>query len=250
LCWQWFVLKLLYFPLTLNLLALLVKTILERTDDGSHTLFVPELKEHYHSTNGAVQESRHVYVESGIRACEKQIIHILEVGFGTGLNALLSYLEALESQKNIYYSSIELFPISLQLVNSLNYPSLFSAEQKDVFKNLHLCAWNQQVNISDFFHLKKIQANLIEYDLVGEELFDVVFYDAFAPDKQPEMWTQSIFDKLFEALLPGGVFVTYCAKGIVRRMLQKSGFAVERLAGPPGKREMLRARKPWVEPDL
>lgn len=221
-----------------------MKTILERTDDGSHTLFVPELNEHYHSVNGAVQESRHVYIEAGLRACDKPVLRILEVGFGTGLNALLSYLEALDSRKNIYYSSIELFPISLQLVNSLNYPSLFSSDQKNVFKDLHLCAWNQQVDVSDFFHLKKIQANVLEHDLSGEELFDAVFYDAFAPEKQPEMWEQPIFAKLFDVLSPGGVFVTYCAKGVVRRMLQNSGFVVERLAGPPGKREMLRARKP------
>ncbi len=224
-----------------------MKTILEKTDDGSHTLFVPELKEHYHSVNGAVQESRHVYIEAGVRACEKDTVRIFEVGFGTGLNALLTYLDALDSRKNIYYSSIELFPISLQLVNSLNYPSLFSSEQKTVFKDLHLCAWDQQVDVTDFFHLKKIQGSLLEYDLDGEGLFDVVFYDAFAPDKQPEMWKQSIFTKLFKTLSPGGIFVTYCAKGVVRRMLQKSGFEVERLAGPPGKREMLRARKPVGE---
>ena len=224
-----------------------MKTILERTNDGSHTLFVPELKEHYHSVNGAVQESRHVYIDAGLRACQKDVVRVFEVGFGTGLNALLTYLEALDSKKNVYYSSIELFPISLQLVNSLNYPTLFSAEQKNVFKDLHLCGWNQEVNVTDFFHLKKIQGNLVEYDFDTEGSFDVVFYDAFAPEKQPEMWKQSIFNKLFAALSPGGIFVTYCAKGAVRRMLQKSGFEVERLAGPPGKREMLRATKPSGE---
>lgn len=224
-----------------------MKTILERTNDGSHTLFVPELKEHYHSVNGAVQESRHVYIDAGLRACQKDVVRVFEVGFGTGLNALLTYLEALDSKKNVYYSSIELFPISLQLVNSLNYPTLFSFEQKNVFKDLHLCGWNQEVNVSDFFHLKKIQGNLVEYDFDTDGSFDVVFYDAFAPEKQPEMWRQSIFNKLFAALSPSGILVTYCAKGVVRRMLQKSGFEVERLPGPPGKREMLRATKPAGE---
>lgn len=220
-----------------------MKTLLEKTEDGSHTLFVPELNEHYHSVNGAIQESRHVFVEAGLHACDKQQIRVFEVGFGTGLNALLAYFDAAQSHKEIDYSSIELFPISLQLVNSLNYPSMFSIEHTNVFKDLHLCAWNQAVKISDFFFLTKIQGDLTEYSFAEENSFDVVFFDAFAPEKQPEMWRQAVFTKLYKALAPNGIFVTYCAKGVVRRMLQKCGFLVERLPGPPGKREMLRARK-------
>jgi tRNA U34 5-methylaminomethyl-2-thiouridine-forming methyltransferase MnmC len=219
------------------------KTILQTTNDGSHTLFVPELDEHYHSTNGAVEESRHVFIRAGLHACQMDVIRVFEVGFGTGLNAFLTYLDALESHKKISYTSIELYPVSVELADLLNYPSATSAAEAHVFRDLHQSPWNEEVDISDFFHLKKIQNDLNEWSFGQKEQFDIVFFDAFAPDKQPEMWTQKIFDCLFQVLSPGGIFVTYCAKGIVRRMLQKSGFEMERLPGPPGKREMLRGKK-------
>lgn len=221
-----------------------VKTLLEKTKDGSHTLFVPELNEHYHSVNGAVQESRHVFIEAGLHACKKEEIRVFEVGFGTGLNALLACFEVGQSIKKIDYASIELFPISIQLANSLNYPAIFEDGQKSIFKNMHLCKWNQRVNISEQFSLTKIQADISDYAFADAQRFDVVFFDAFAPEKQPDLWNRQVFQKMFDALVPEGILVTYCAKGAVRRMLQACGFAVERLPGPPGKREMLRARRP------
>lgn len=221
-----------------------MKRILETTSDGSHTLFVPELEEHYHSVNGAIQESTHVFLEAGLRLCKKNSIRVFEVGFGTGLNAFLTFLDARKYSKSIHYTSIELYPISEELVQGLNYSQLLSPEDDTAFKTLHTSDWDKSVAIDPFFVLEKIKADFQDWDEVFPDLFDVVFFDAFAPDKQPEMWTQLVFDKIFKMMSGGGILVTYCAKGVVRRMLQSSGFEVERLPGPPGKREMLRALKP------
>ncbi|MDR0333862.1 MAG: tRNA (5-methylaminomethyl-2-thiouridine)(34)-methyltransferase MnmD [Dysgonamonadaceae bacterium] len=221
-----------------------MKTEFEITEDGSHTLFVPELNEHYHSTHGAVQESMHVYINAGFRQCTKEEIHVLEIGFGTGLNTFLTLLESEKSDKKIVYTSLELYPVSLADARKLNYASQICPEKADVFLQLHESEWEKKVDINSRFSLLKLNRSVTKNDsLTLDEVFDVVYFDAFAPDKQSEMWSQKIFNDIFSICNPNAILTTYCAKGAVRRMLQNAGFEVERLEGPLGKREMLRAQK-------
>ncbi len=207
------------------------------TNDHSHTIYVPELDEHYHSVNGAIQESRHVYIEAGLNQCYQNPVFVLEIGFGTGLNALLSAMEAEKRNIRIKYFSIEKYPLPESVTAKLNYISL----NKLLFSKIHAATWNQKADITSFFSLHKIEADLHNFPF--PEQYDVVFYDAFGPDKQPDVWSQEIFDRIFSGMNPEGILTTYCAKGEVRRMLQRAGFTVERIPGPPGKREMLRGRK-------
>lgn len=214
---------------------------LQLTADGSHTLFIPEMDEHYHSVNGAVQESRHVFIEAGLHQLQKKEINVFEIGFGTGLNALLTLLDSDMNGLSVRYYSMERYPLPVELVKSLNYGELVCAEQKDLFLTLHAVPWDTPVQITDHFTLCKIQgdSNLLDFP----DSVDLVYFDAFAPDKQPEMWNQEVFGKLYTTMNKGGVLTTYCAKGVVRRMMKEAGFSVERIPGPPGKREMLRAIK-------
>lgn len=221
-----------------------MRTIIETTDDGSHTLYVPEMDEHYHSTHGAVQESMHVYIDAGFRHCNKAEINLLEIGFGTGLNAFLALLEAEKLQKKIHYTTLELYPVSVSNAASLNFSEIIDPTQRVSFEKLHTAAWEEWVQISPLFWLKKMKMDLRDLPVTPpEEKVDLIFYDAFAPEKQPEMWRQEIFNGLFSCSRDNAILTTYCAKGAVRRMLQSAGFTVERLPGPPGKREILRARK-------
>ncbi|MDO5522964.1 MAG: tRNA (5-methylaminomethyl-2-thiouridine)(34)-methyltransferase MnmD [Bacteroidia bacterium] len=214
------------------------------TEDGSHTLFVPALDEHYHSTHGAVRESMHVFIDAGLRQCAKPEIRVLEIGFGTGLNAFLSLLEAEKTGRKIDFTTLELYPLPAADAEKLNYADLIAPSRKGVFNELHSAKWNEWQQVTCWFSLLKREIDFSKPSTFhGENKFDVVFFDAFAPDKQPEMWSQQIFDKIYSLCLPGAVLTTYCAKGSVRRMLKTAGFSVERLPGPPGKREMLRARK-------
>ncbi len=210
----------------------------EITADGSHTLYVPELDEHYHSVNGAIQESMHVYIQAGLNHYTKKEITVLEFGFGTGLNALLTFLEAQKRNLTIRYITLEKYPLLQETVKQLNYAEQMGVT--DIFASLHAASWNESYVISPFFMIKKIAVDFADYTFPDH--YDVVYYDAFGPDKQPEVWKQEIFDKLFEKMNPEGVLTTYCAKGEVRRMLQRAGFEVERIPGPPGKREMLRGK--------
>lgn len=215
---------------------------LQLTADGSHTLFIPEIDEHYHSVNGAVQESRHVFIEAGLHHLKKEgEITVFEIGFGTGLNAFLTLLETVLPVLNVQYYSIELYPLDAELVRSLNYGEVICPENKDLFRALHAAEWNKPVGITDSFTLHKIQGDSNSCQL--PEGIDLVYFDAFAPDKQPEMWNQEVFTKLYAGMNQGGILTTYCAKGVVRRMMQEAGYSVERIPGPPGKREMLRALK-------
>ncbi len=220
-------------------------TELITTEDGSHSLFVPHLNEHYHSTHGAIQESQHVYIETGFAACELQQLNVLEIGFGTGLNAFLTLLEAEKTNKHISYSSLELYPISEKSASQLNYAQQITDDANThLFLALHNAPWNEEVEITPTFILHKIDTDFSDpNNLDTVTLFDVIYFDAFAPEKQPEMWTQPIFNKLFALCNQNAIITTYCAKGVVRRMLQFAGFTVERLPGPPGKREILRGRK-------
>jgi tRNA U34 5-methylaminomethyl-2-thiouridine-forming methyltransferase MnmC len=208
---------------------------LEQTADGSHTLFVPSLDEHYHSTNGALQESRHVYIEAGLNRCTRPEIRVLEMGFGTGVNALLTALEADRRQVSVHYTALEKFPLPKSLTEKLNYADL----DADLFRRLHAAAWERPERLTPYFTLQKIQTDFNDYAYPGP--YDVVYYDAFAPDKQAEVWSPAIFERIRAAMNPGGILTTYCAKGSIRRRMQQAGFQVERIPGPPGKREMLRA---------
>lgn len=218
-----------------------IKRELQLTADGSHTLFIPEMDEHYHSVNGAVQESRHVFIEAGLHRLEREEITILEIGFGTGLNAFLTLLDAEAHQQKIHYYSVELYPLDIDVIESLNYGEIICGGRKDVFRALHGAKWNTSVRVTEFFELHKIQGDSNTCGL--PEQIDLIYFDAFAPDKQPEMWNQEIFNRLYAHTTEGGLLMTYCAKGVVRRMMKEAGYSVERIPGPPGKREMLRAIK-------
>lgn len=218
---------------------------IESTSDGSHTLFVPSLNEHYHSVNGARQESNHIYINAGLQHSSKDDIKVLEIGFGTGLNAYLSLLDAEQANKVIDYTSVELYPLSMEIVMQLNYVEDGKAKEREYFNELHACEWNQRRKITASFFLTKVLIDFskIRLPLNPNTTFDIIYYDAFAPEKQPDMWTQDIFNYLYAVTTKNGILITYCAKGTVRRMLIQAGYEVERLAGPPGKREILRATK-------
>ena len=221
-----------------------MKTIIQTTEDGSHTLYVPELDEHYHSTHGAIQESLHVYIDAGLRHCNRTEINLLEIGFGTGLNAFLTLLEAEKQQKKIHYTTLELYPVSVSNATMLNFSDIIDPSRRDVFEILHTAVWEEWVQITPLFWLKKMKMDIRDLPATPpDEEVDLIFYDAFAPEKQPEMWRQEIFNSLFNLSRDQALLTTYCAKGAVRRMIQSAGFTVERLPGPPGKREMLRAMK-------
>lgn len=212
------------------------------TRDGSHTVAIPTMGVTYHSIHGAISESMHVFIEAGLKCIGNEItpLHILEMGFGTGLNALLTMEEAHRSQLLIYYTALELFPLEKHHALSLNYcEQLKNASLLPLFEQLHQSGWEEDVAISHYFTIRKLNCDLLNYST--HQLFDLVYFDAFAPSAQPELWTKDVFMKLKSMMRPGGIFVTYCSKGDVRRAMQAAGFNVERIPGPPGKREMIRA---------
>jgi tRNA U34 5-methylaminomethyl-2-thiouridine-forming methyltransferase MnmC len=211
------------------------------TGDGSHTLWLPEMEEYYHSHFGALTESEHIFINAGLRYCKEDNLRILEIGFGTGLNALLTAIEAGETKKTIYYYSIEKYPLDPEIIASLNYSELKGKTGAALFRLIHSAPWNTRVAVSDFFTLEKVKGDLITDALPGD--FDLVYFDAFGPDKQPEMWSDGIFSKIAFASHQGTVFVTYSAKGNLKRSLRANGFDVEHLPGPPGKRCITRAIK-------
>lgn len=218
-----------------------------QTGDGSSSLLNVALNETYHSTHGAIQESNHVFIKNGLQFfIEKNnpfSVSVFEVGFGTGLNALLALIFARQNNIQINYTSIEAFPIDSEIASQLNYPSLPSADHaKNYFDQLHQAEWNKKIKITDNFSLQKFKTTIQEFDFKANQ-FDVIFFDAFAPAKQPEMWELPILEKVIKALKSSGVFVTYCAQGQLKRNLKSLNLIVESLPGPPGKREMVRAMK-------
>lgn len=211
--------------------------------DGSSTIFWEEMDEHYHSIHGAIQESKHVFIEAGFNAIEhKACIHVLEIGFGTGLNALLTLIEAASQKKQIVYHTLEQYPIAIEHVKQLNYIEKIDVKWNTLFDEIHESSWEQSHQLTDHFTFKKIKTNFLNYRNIPK--FDLIYFDAFAPSSQPELWVPSIFQNMYNALLPGGHLVTYCAKGQVKRDLKQVGFEVVALPGPPGKREMTKAIKP------
>jgi tRNA U34 5-methylaminomethyl-2-thiouridine-forming methyltransferase MnmC len=216
------------------------------TEDGSTTIQLPEWNEQYHSKFGAVQEARHVFVQMGLfKVLEREElskISILEIGFGTGLNALVTWQEAMKRQVLIEYTGVEAYPVSSEEVEHLNFPKILEeVGAASVFKKMHKTPWGNPQNISDFFNLTKQQKYFQEIDDVNK--YDLIYFDAFGAEIQPNLWTVAIFEKMYRAIRKNGVLVTYAAKGSVRRAMLQVGFMVERLPGPPGKREMLRATK-------
>jgi len=212
------------------------------TEDGSHSFYLPDLDETYHSTHGAIQEAYHVFIKSGFEQIEKDELAILEIGFGTGLNCFITYLEAQKNNKTIHYTGVEAFPLKDTEVKHLNYVSELKAMKFQlIFESMHRIDWNRKIQLTPHFYLEK---ELRTFDKISDRnQYHLIYFDAFGPRVQPELWTEAIFKKMYIALKTGGVLVTYSAKGSVRRAMIAVGFAVEKIPGPPGKREMLRAVK-------
>lgn len=212
------------------------------TGDGSKTIQIEDWDEQYHSKHGAIQETYHVFIEQGLRLFTNTKINILEIGFGTGLNALITFLESEKLYLKINYTGVEAYPVAAEEVDQLNYISQLEAEgYQKYFDEIHASPWEKEVQIAKTFQLLKQNKDFRSINDIN--LFNLIYFDAFGARVQPELWTEEVFLKMYEALQTKGVLVTYSAKGSVRRALQAVGFTVERLPGPPGKREMLRAIK-------
>ena len=214
------------------------------TKDGSKTIQLSDWNEQYHSKHGAILEGRHVFIKTGLyywlAQNQDKEVSILEIGFGTGLNALLNLIEASTKKIPINYTGIEAFPVLPSEIKQLNYAEILNIPKED-FLRLHQTEWEKTVKITAEFQLLKRKQQFSEIE--DKASFDLIYFDAFGPRVQPDLWTEDIFEKMYAALKPDGVLVTYSAKGSVRRAMQAVGFVVERLPGPPGKREMLRALK-------
>lgn len=217
---------------------------LATTEDGSLTLYAPTFGEHYHSTHGARQESLHIFLQLGLAhrletwPKEKRPLRLFEVGLGTGLNALLTLTESQRRAAPIHYYSIERYPLVPEVYQALRYDGLSDAD----LRAIHAAPWGEDIPLTPAFTLHKIEGDLTQEPFPAA--LDLIYFDAFSPESQPELWSEEIFARLFVACAPGAVLTTYCAKGEVRRRLQRAGFLVERLPGPPGKREVLRATRP------
>ena len=225
------------------LFSLFMRQIID-TQDGSHSILAEEFGVSYHSKYGAIQESIHVFIEAGLRMRmrEAQRLDVLGIGFGTGLNALLTCLEAENQQFNIDYTAVEAYPLSPDIIRQLNYTTeLQLSPQDNFFDKIHHAEWENRTAIHPHFSIKKNKMRFEEINV--ENAFDVIFFDAFAPNAQPELWEAPLLQKMYNALRPNGVLTTYCAKGVVKRTLKSLGFQIEALPGPPGKREMTRALK-------
>jgi len=220
------------------------KEVLEivETREGIHTLVNNRLKEHYHSMYGSMQESLHVFIKNGLCSVNKNLpeISILEMGFGTGLNAILTYRENQVLRKYIHYTTVEAFPLPSSVTDKLNYFEYFGKPLQPVFQKMHASRWFENIPFNNFM-LYKIQADMLEFQPDGA--YDLVYYDAFSPTHQPELWTFEVLHKIYDACKRNAVLVTYCAKGDVKRTLKAVGFEVEIIPGPKGKREMIRAVK-------
>lgn len=213
-----------------------------QTKDGSTTIHLEEWNESYHSKHGAIQEAKHVFIKNGLSLFENKTLSILEIGFGTGLNAFISFLEAQKMDQTIDYVGVEAYPVAPEEIISMNYVGELDAQdQLAVFEQMHQCNWEEKTVLSDRFTLTKRKQFFQDIDDVAQ--FDLIYFDAFGYRVQPELWSTAIFQKMYDALKENGVLVTYAARGVVKRSMIEVGFKVEKLEGPPGKREMFRAFK-------
>ncbi len=212
-----------------------------KTSDGSHTIYVPELDEHYHSIHGAVQESTFIFIRNGFDFCKSDPLNILEVGFGTGLNTLLTAIRSNSGTRRVKYTTLENHPLDPEIINSLNHHLFAGEDGMEIFQLIHSSPWNINVKICRNFSLEKIETDFTRERLTGR--YDLIYFDAFGPDKQPEMWTRELFAGISMVTNKNAIFVTYSAKGEVKRNLKACGFEVSLLPGPPGKRQMIRAVK-------
>ena len=212
------------------------------TDDGSTTIRIPDWDENYHSTHGAIQEAKHVFIKNGLDLFQKQdSISILEIGFGTGLNTFITFLETVNKEK-VNYVGVEAYPISSEEITQMNYVTELQATQYQViFDKMHSCDWESQQKITDNFTLTKRKQFF--QDIADKERYDLIYFDAFGFPLQPELWSEAIFKKMYEALLPKGTLVTYACRSSIKNAMLSVGFSIEKLPGAPGKREMLRATK-------
>jgi tRNA U34 5-methylaminomethyl-2-thiouridine-forming methyltransferase MnmC len=221
------------------------ETELIETSDGSHTLKLKGIDEQYHSTKGALQESRHVFLNAGFMAMDSSItpVRILEVGFGTGLNALITARNAIINKKQVFYEAMEPYPVAPEVILRLNYYNFFEERwMEDIFKDIHTTYTESFKNIHDHFFMR-VKREKIQSAILPANHFNLVYFDAFGPDTQPEMWTQDVFELISNSMMTGAVLVTYCSKGSVRRAMQAAGLEVHKIPGPPGKREISRAYK-------
>jgi len=215
------------------------------TADGSHTILSEEYREHYHSVYGAIGESKHIYIENGLKPAifNNNVLNILEIGFGTGLNAFLTLIEIINQKASINYTTIEPFPINKSLISKLNYPKKVNDSflRKEFYK-IHNAEWNKMIEILPCFSLFKINKKLQETDLPFNT-YDVVYFDPFSPKNQPDLWTSEVFEMIYKVMKNNSTLITYSAKGSVKRILKSSGFVVQNIEGPFGKREITRAIK-------
>jgi len=212
------------------------------TSDGSTSIFLPDWNESYHSKHGAIQEANHVFIENGFDKLKGSSLQILEIGFGTGLNALLTLNKSIQQNKQVYYTGIEAYPVSDEIVNTLNYSELLEPDEKEpFFKKIHAAQWDHFVKIHPMFHLKK--KNIFFHEIDDSNLYDIIYFDAFGFRVQPELWSEEIFKIMFNALKKDGLLLTYACRSPIKKTMETSGFTTEKLPGPPGKREMLRATK-------
>ena len=212
-----------------------------KTGDGSHTLYVEELNEHYHSVHGAVRESQLVFIENGFMSCSANPVRILEAGFGTGLNAFLTAIRCNKEKRHVLYTAAEKNPLPSEVTDMLNYQTVTDCREKNLLRSIHTADWEIETEISEYFHLIKTKCDLTEKIPQGN--YNLIYFDAFGPDKQPEMWNRDIFAEIYSLTQAGGILVTYSVKGSVKRVLKDCGFRIMLLPGPPGKREVMRAVK-------
>ena len=211
------------------------------TDDGSTTIHLPEWNESYHSKHGAIQEAYHVFIKNGFELFVGQPISILEIGFGTGLNCFITYLEAKKNNQTINYTGVEAYPVTLEEVTQMNYAKVIEESQNSIFKQMHECNWEmKQVIATNFILTKRKQ---LFQDINDVDAFDLIYFDAFGFRVQPELWSEELFVAMYKALKNNGVLVTYACRSSIKNAMLSAGFSVEKLPGAPGKREMLRATK-------
>lgn len=222
-----------------------LKRTLRTTEDGSKTLYIKDLGESYHSTHGALQEAKHVFIENGLKKVKNSEINILELGFGTGLNTLVTFDEFSQNEeiKKVNYFTLEKYPVQSTEITALGYETIFGGETGAVFSKIHNCPWNEPVEIKPGFILQKFNADFFELQNLEIPSIDLVYFDCFGAHAQPDLWEKPLFEMVADKMAPGALLTTYSSKGSVRRILKELGFSVKKVQGPPGKREMINAIK-------